>query len=149
MLTIEDLIEKFNNWGKEFTHSATSLMSEEDEKMFINVSMMEMTSSKFDGREENLKSYMIAKKRAEFIKLDINQYALLLIAGICNNPGKIVMYVYYLKYWQLLNNNSPITVLLIGMRIFPIGFPSPEALDRLWDGQKIDGQNLLDHVHFN
>lgn len=67
-----------------------------------------------------------------------------------NNPGNIVMYLTYLQYISKKKNLKNITIGDI-CSIFPNGFPSADSLEKVWDGQKVKrepimegGDNLVD-----
>lgn len=54
-----------------------------------------------------------------------------------------VMYLYYLK--SKIKSEVNISLLEISM-VFPMGFPSDLESHKLWDLQKVEGNNLLDIV---
>ena len=140
----EELNQKYTDWIGFFDYAEREPMSRDVSEIFLKLSIME--ESFMMEKESNNFSIALAKKRANFIKLDITDAAVLFIVMLVNGiPGNIVMYLYYLKFYQLTHDNIPITITVIA-NIFPLGFPTEKSLNTLWDLQKINGFNMLDII---
>jgi hypothetical protein len=80
-----------------------------------------------------------------------DQKLLFYIAVIASTPGNIVMYLTYIQWYAKKNNVKEIDLTIFCTDIFPDGFFSPEQLNELWEGQKLDpdsskpSSNLLDY----
>lgn len=142
-MTKEESTVKFEEWCAEFGEAEVEPMSENLSKAFMVVTMAEMHNGDVPSLEKSF-IYQILDKRAEFIGLKLNKYAKVLLALLADRPGTIVMYLYYLKRYQM-TIDSAITIGQIA-NIFPFGFPTEQALNKLWDSQKVQGGNLLDTI---
>lgn len=71
------------------------------------------------------------------------------ISFIGETPGMAVMYCHYLAYWCKLNKIEHLDFNDFCSNAFPMGFPSTEDLETLWDSQKLEApsgsSNLLDY----
>lgn len=145
-LTKEELHEKFESWINKFKLVKREEMSKDLSIVFLSLLMMESNHGESDNIPKELNfSYQVSKTRSESIGLEINQPAIFLIITLSNGiPGTIIMFLYYMRHYQLNNNEIPITMELIARKLFPSGFPAEESLNELWDEQKVDGDNLLD-----
>lgn len=143
----EELKQKFEEWCDKFKSSKKELMSEDLASLFMNLLIMESQNKKIDDIPPELKfSYDVTKSRAEFIGLEINQLVIFLICFISNGiPGRIVMYLYFLRYNQIKNKTGQITVSQLAY-IFPMGFVTEDEINMLWDEQKWNGINMLDII---
>jgi len=143
--TKNELHEKFETWINHFKISKKEEMNHELGQIFMSLLMMEFDKKKMnDIPKELLFAYEVTRTRSESIGLKINQPAIFLISFVAEGiPGTIIMFLYFLRHFQI-NNNNEITIDLIAREIFPFGFPSKESLSELWDEQKIGGDNLLD-----
>lgn len=151
-LTIEqkkELNEKFKVWFNKFKNAKKEEMSKELSTLFMTLVVMENQNRTIDDKEiiPVLKfSYEVTKKRAEFINLQINQPAIFLISFLSHGiPGKIIMYLYFLKGYQMKYGHNIITISQL-TNIFPMGFITDDELDNLWDEQKWNGINMLDII---
>ena len=99
--------EKYTDWIECFGHAEIEPMSKETTDVFVRLNLMERDDFMMEKENCNF-SFALAKKRADFIKLDINDSTLLLIVMLVNGiPGNIVMYLYYLKFYQLTHDGAP------------------------------------------
>jgi hypothetical protein len=65
------------------------------------------------------------------------------LAAISNgNPGRAVMWAWTCRSLDL---NQTHTDILCWTAAFPLGIPTDEEFERLWDAQKDGGANLLDN----
>lgn len=143
MITDQELNEKYSDWISFFDRSDKAPMSKDLTEIVTSLNIMDEES--FKMRKENYNfSFALARKRSDFIHLSINAPAILLITMLTNGlPPRIIMY--YLKYWQICHDETPITVPIL-LNIFPSGFPTENCLNILWNTQKIRGFNLLDII---
>lgn len=91
--------------------------------------------------------FRVCQKRAEFIKLNITQHAVLFLSYLCTSPGDLVMYLYYMKYVATQHSYEVVDTHKIACML-PQGFLSSKSLDELWTAQKVEGANLLDMISF-
>ncbi len=90
-------------------------------------------------------SVKIIAGRGRIIGLSMNAQATVFLSVLCKGrPGTMVMWVHALRSWQVRNDNAVITLDVLGMQLFPNGFPTENALHTAWDAQKDDGGNMLD-----
>jgi hypothetical protein len=95
----------------------------------------------------------LIKKRLETFTFKLNQLnAILFIAIVSETPGKAVMYLTYLQWWSKKNGINNITLDILCEKIFPLGIPSNEDLNQLWNETKVScptghlySDNLIDY----
>ena len=69
----------------------------------------------------------------------------LFLAAAAETPGTAIMFLWYIQYYCFTNQVKQIDLQFMGMKIFPMGFPSKHDLSTIWDAQKTsDGKNLVD-----
>lgn len=94
--------------------------------------------------------YQLIEKRIKHcFSYEINDPKLILFLCILTEtPGNAIMYLTYLQYWCKKNDVKELTFHNFCSEIFPVGFPSEDDLQKLWDSQKVNvggSDNLLDH----
>ena len=93
--------------------------------------------------------YKLIKKRIDVLyNYTINDWRLIsFLMVLTQRPGRAVMYLTYLQYWCKNNEVKELTIDIFCEKIFPMGFPKEEDLNKLWDKQKVQGtpDNLLDY----
>ena len=144
--------EKINNWADNFLKSEVELMDKDTSEAFIqcslgippNVSMQEIAE-----HPAATSSVKIIVGRGAAIGLEMNAQATVFMSVLCKGrPGTMVMWVNALRSWQIRNNNQRIDMNVLGMQLFPNGFPTENALQAAWEAQKTeDGFNLLDRYN--
>lgn len=78
--------------------------------------------------------------------------ALFIGAYIANSPGEVVMYTNFIQYKAFKKNQKLVNMDFICTEIFPMGIPTEQALQNLWELQKVeredmfDSDNLLDYA---
>lgn len=142
-MTREEAKIKFEEWCTEFNEAEVEPMSDNLSKAFLITAMAEMRNGAVPSSLEKSFIYQVLDKRAEFIGLKLNKYAKVLLTLIADRPGTIVMYLCYLKSKQ--DPGTEFTCEQLA-RTFPMGFPTDKALEKLWDSQKVGGDNLLDTI---
>lgn len=90
----------------------------------------------------------IAQNYLDVFPVKISDGRLLLFLAVISkgSPGHIIMFVTYLQYWSHKYSKSFLDITIFCKHIFPWGLPSDVELTKLWDGQKTEGGNLLDHM---
>lgn len=145
VMTQQDLKDHFTKWCTKFENAQTTTMSLEVSKLFIALCLLEMKAEDVQ-LPVDLFSYKILDKRSEYIGLHMNDYTKTFFSFLCHSPGELVMYLYYLRS---KNSNGEIITMQTVTMLFLMGFPTPKALEELWDAQKIpELDNLLDHLTF-
>ena len=82
---------------------------------------------------------------------EVSLAACLFMGQGCNSFGEVTIYANYLQYQAHRHNVKRVDIRFIGMYVFPMGLPSKEILQKVWDMQKVirkdafDSDNLLDY----
>lgn len=135
---------------KAFEKAPRYPMNEEDAKTLMQLLMskgkIEMPEDKkpflvkvIDARDKGCFTYKMDDIRVQ-----------LFIAMIAESPGTAVMYLTYIQYWCKKHFCKQVD-LEIFCEIFPMGFPSKDDLQKIWDGQRVrrsgasGSDNLLDY----
>lgn len=142
----QEMIEKWREWSGEVLRLKTVPMSDSVTQCLLSALMAESQGKTYPDTV-GLFAVQVAIKRAAYINLAATENLLVFIAALSNSPGKVVMYLYALRYWQLVNNpEQPLTANML-CHIFPMGFPTEDEMHRMWDAQKLEnGANLLDQL---
>lgn len=144
-----DAIEKhFCVKFKKLQHHA---MTEQIAEAFMQCVLIEKSEGRIDILEEEKPHlFKIIEKRLEVIfEYTMSDELKMFITILCETPGKIVMYLWYLQYVSKKNRIQHFTCENFAS-IFPNGFPCEKDLKQLWDEQKINAEeiyytdNLLD-----
>ena len=137
--------ETLKPWADEFLATRQQPMDEEMSMAFMNLTMMEMHEKGLPPQLESSFMFRVLTKRAAYLGLDANPYAMALLACLCQSPGSAVMFLVAISYRAKVLKISTIT------NLFPMGFPSEEELSNLWDKQKgfnfdVKIDNMVDGV---
>lgn len=144
MQTANEKMEIFRAWADSFLQAPVEPMSKSTSGVFITLTLMENKKEPIPEQLHSVFQFQLFRKRGVWIGLRATDHACAFIASLCSSPGELVMYCYALKHWQTLNSKD-ITIATIA-DIFPMGFPMNDALEDLWDQQKIGGANMLDSI---
>jgi hypothetical protein len=140
--------EKINNWADQFLKSEVELMDEDTTEAFVQCRLgipPDVTMATISEHPEATSSIKIIAGRSRHIGLSMNAQTTVFLSALCKGrPGTMVMWVHALRSWQVRNDNVMITLHVLGMQLFPNGFPTENALEAAWDAQKEDGGNMLD-----
>ena len=136
-------------------------MTEDESKMFISLTLEEMRDEKALGlmdrdlREKQVFPYMVLTKRLEAFKkhfsptLDIGIAPQIFCAMLSNSPGKAVMWAHTLNELHIKLGRK--VTLGDWTSAFPMGIPTDEEYERVWDMQKVvpdldkgRGDNMID-----
>lgn len=154
--TQPDAVEEY--FCKPLDKETAVRLSDEQAEMFIQLSLTEMQptwTEKSDEVEKDamkLQAFAIVKTRSEVMGLKLSTAAKLFLAGICDRPGLIVMYLYFLAYRAKIKSVREINMSTLGQDLIPWGIPSEESFETAWTKQKVEGApgtytsgNLLDY----
>jgi hypothetical protein len=126
-------------WADEYLAGEQIPMSEELSHAFLSIHMLKLQDKGLPTSLMESFMFQVIHKRAVFLGLKPNQYAVALIACICSSPGSAVSYA--AKELTLENITN----------IFPMGYPSDAFMSYMWDKQKgqhfnLSYDNLLDKL---
>ena len=94
--------------------------------------------------------YKLIEKRISVVHdYQVDDRVILFLCWICRTPHICVMYCWYLQYESKKHNTQKISFELFA-EIFGSGFPSEEALNKMWMQQQViiegnNSDNLLDY----
>jgi hypothetical protein len=136
-------------WADEFFKQPTVPMSNQMSEIFLRMMFMEQDPAPKKIPEiESQFLYQVIDKRAEHIGLELSKPAKIFLMFQTHSPGTAVMYLYAFRTKYKSVNMGTIA------NMFPMGFPSEDSLQVMWDKQKDylnDGRsyNCLDSYHFS
>ena len=121
-------------------------MTQDESKLFLSISFMEMKGvdvlQKLDKeiREKQDFLYMVMTSRLEAFKevsptLDIGIGPQMFCTMISDRPGKVVMWAHTLN--ELFVKHGRQVTLHDWTMSFPMGIPTEEEYERMWDLQKV------------
>lgn len=133
-------------------------MSDELSKTFITCCMSEQEMEQSEDIREKLSKKELGLcsvfyNRVKYCHTYEASIALCLFMGLASESfGEVTIYANYLQYQANKHNMKRIDMGFIGEKVFPMGLPSRETLNKVWDMQKVkresdfDSDNLLDIV---
>ena len=124
-------MEQLHKWADLFLNLLVQEMDPQTADGFVVCSVGMMQTLTLDNLLADPRAnfaIQVFGNRAKLVDLDIAGNAALFIAGICESPGTLVMYVYALRSWQVRNKYRKITMDVIGKELFPMGFPACRSL---------------------
>lgn len=157
-MTIAQAIVHWNRWCEGFVNLPVERMSMQSARVFIQLSMASMESPDKlpDSLEGDLQSFFplqVMRKRVEYFKLDVSPYIPFLVCTVTGieKVGEVVMYTHALKWAQVNRFGGAKIDSEKFAKLFPLGYPTPEALHDHWYKQKYKtkgsiGDNFLDMV---
>jgi hypothetical protein len=128
--------ETLKPWADEYLAGAQISMSEELSHAFLSIHMLKLQDKGLPTSLMESFMFQVIYKRAVFLGLKPNQYAVALIACICRSPGSAVMFLSAISYAAKELTLDSIT------SMFPMGYPSEEFMSYMWDKQKGQHFNL-------
>lgn len=148
--TPDYLREFLASWGEKFLKLPQFSMDNTVSKCYVSCCLSESDPEFPSLALRNSFPYQVALKRANAINLNITPAVITMLCVLANNPGKIVMYLYALKHFQIRDKLKVINTSALAMA-FPMGFPDDLAMSEIWDSQKgyvlgFSCDNLLDHI---
>ncbi len=150
----EDSVEKL--FCIPFSNQEQEELTKEDFQIFLKLSLAERNNPKesLDPKALPSQNYEVlaSSLRNGRFKFEITEEAAIMVSMMCRVIGDVIMYMAYLQYHYAIeerDENKKITMSRLA-NIFPMGFPSSTALDRMWESQKTERaedfcDNLLDH----
>lgn len=92
----------------------------------------------------------VIETKLKFHTIKLEDKLKIYLSSLCETPGEIVMYLWWLQWWGFSNNKMTITIQDFNTLIFPMGYFSREDLHIAWNAQKVDrdsitSDNLLDY----
>ncbi len=99
--------------------------------------------------------YAVIEKRIKHcFQFIINDNRLILmLTQISKSPGAAIMILWYLQWWCANHDCKELDLEIFCEKIFPMGFPSQNALHSIWDSQKVKtsienrgSDNLVDYA---
>ena len=147
---MEELKDKFTDWVKHFSEAKVNQMPKDLTRVFMSMVMAENRNIAIPS---NLLDhdflYQVVNKRADFIKLRLSDCVKIFLASLIKSPGESTMFLYYLRAKQIETDNKEFSMLGL-TNLFPKGFPTDAALEKLWREQKTeDHKNMLDLITFS
>ena len=154
----EDSIQK---WAEEaekiFASNHKKEMTDDEAKYLIMCQSGEETMENDEGLKEKLQKNEFGYCSVFYnrVKLchtyECSIAACVFIGLMANSFGEVTIYANYLQYMAFKHNKKRIDVRFLCWFVFPYGFPTKDALRKVWDLQKLerndvyDSDNLLDY----
>jgi hypothetical protein len=125
---------------KRFDELSRYPMNNETSQIFVK--MMRSKNSDFVIQEADKSFiYKVIEIRISHIHtFEVDDRVLLFLSFLCKSAGECVMYIWYMQYQSKLKGVKIITFEIF-TDIFACGFPSSEALQKIWKSQKVDTSN--------
>lgn len=142
-------MERWKSWTSKFlTHEPNSIrrLTDEESRFLLALTLLHHQKVEEPLGFEGTFAFQVLSKRAEYYKLAIDPFCISFLGRVSRTPGDLVMWCHALKAWQMKNANKPITWDMFVRTFIPMGVPTLEFLEEMWDLQKIGGNNLLDAV---
>jgi hypothetical protein len=92
----------------------------------------------------------IVTKRIEAYKLPFNLTEFFLLMSLSTwvtSPGRAMIMLAICQEY-VANHDKKLLGIIEWVGIFPFGVPTDEEFDKMWDGQKVNGSNLVDDQNF-
>ena len=153
MITVND--QRWKDWCDEFIGSKNIRpMKTEESKAFIHLLLSEIQKTELP--EQILESFhvQVAKAHADRIGLKCTDQVLVMMVQLAGDIGTAVMYMHALRRVQQTTGADVIDITAFS-EAFPLGVPAAEAINALWDKQKLTSEerksltgidNYLDYV---
>lgn len=118
----------------------------------LNEAVMEKDEELKDALEKKKLAYSsVFYNRVKCCHTFEASIALCVFMGMASNTfGEVTIYANYLQYQAHKHNQKRLDIQFVSTYVFPMGFPSKETLQKVWDMQKVerkemgDSDNLLD-----
>jgi hypothetical protein len=137
-------------FAKKFEKLNKYPMDNETSEIFVKLILSKDSQYEIPDNEKPF-LYRIMENRISVVHdYKVDDRVLLFLSFICPSAGVGVMYCWYLQY-EAFKRGIDIITFEIFADIFGSGFPSEDALHKLWDEQKVKRQemgsdNLLDYA---
>lgn len=88
--------------------------------------------------------YQVIEKRVQVaFTYTVSPDLIVFLMMLAQSPGTAIMYLWYLQYQSKKRGKKNFNLQDI-CDMFPIGFPSSEDMQKIWDAQKIESANMVD-----
>lgn len=127
-----------NEIAAEMFKAKTQPMDDRQSRLFFMLLIIEHNKMELPPEIAETFQFQVMKKRLEshYVIPVANAYAMAVLALMAENVGSVVMYAGALAA-MYAERKEVITIKTIAEHYFPMGFPTEEELDRIWDMQKI------------
>lgn len=140
----------WHTWATDFLKLPTEPMSKEISHVFLTCCINDGDDSFPPDEAKQTFQYRVVSKRADYAGLLATTAVLAFLSALCKSPGSLVMYVYALRYHQLIKGCGDEVLDMYRLAgIFPVGFPTEESLHKAWEAQKTKNAflgNMLDSI---
>ena len=128
------------------SNKVKEMSSELSEILIILLSQKKTTLINIPEEEKPFLWKVMEKRMKAYHTFRITDERLyLFLCAVTERVGISVLYLWYLQYWCFINKVSELNLDILYLKIFPMGFPSFEDIEPIYDAQKIDGiGNLID-----
>lgn len=139
-----------NLFAKQFAELTQYPMDNNTSEMYIKLLMLKDEDLNIEQKDKSFLYSLIEKRYLVTYSYKLDIRTTLFLSFFCQTAGIVVMYLWYLQYECKTRNINEITFETFSV-IFGNGFPSVEALHKLWVNQKVDSNglgsdNLLDYT---
>lgn len=157
--TPEDCKAAYDNWlvtatdrlRSDLLRSNVRPMSPQESRNLIFCTMGERNGTEVPQDIQKAFTFQVFNMRANSLDLKITPWAAVMVASLCDSPGKAVMYAHILAH-RAREQKLELFTLMDVVTTFPNGFPKEDILNEVWDSQKgfalgLEGvDNLLDLI---
>jgi hypothetical protein len=121
-------------------------MDNEMSEIFMKLILLKDEDVVFREEEKPFHLKLMEKRLDVIFTCEVDIRTRIFISVISNSPAIVVMYLWYIQYICKTKNTRKMTFELFA-EVFAYGFPSNEALLKMWESQKVDSvsDNLLDY----
>lgn len=123
------------DWCDQFKALPQEPMSNELTTIFLAVMMGNVDREVL----ESMFTYKVIVARSEALGLEMEDSVRDFLACLCKSPGTVTMYLSLLRQEQANGNRITMS---FWSDLFPMGYPSEDNLQELWDAQKVAGAPL-------
>jgi hypothetical protein len=136
---------------KKFSELTKYPMNNETVQIFVKLILSKNIDSIISENEKPFIYKLLEKRILVFHDYKVDERILLFLYCILDTPSVAVMYCWYLQYESKIRGIDVIDFRKFS-EIFGSGFPSDDALQKIWESQKVENKdrgissdNLLDY----
>jgi hypothetical protein len=134
-------------------------MTEDETQLLVNLIVSEKAGkpSILEDIEDNaipLPVQILRRSIGKRFTFEPNNNLILLMGVLGETPGGAIMYATYLQWYAKSINKKDLNIEDF-CNAFPLGLPTSQSMNELWNGQKIvretkvDSDNLIDYANAN
>lgn len=136
-------------FAKKFEELSKYPMDNNTSEIFVKLLLSRRNSEEIKENEKPNFYKLIENRISVVHDYQVDDRVVLFLCWICRTPQICVMYCWYLQYESKKHNTEKISFELFA-EIFGSGFPSEEALNKMWMQQQViiegnNSDNLLDY----